>query len=243
MATPEKLKGATAAHVRKALALRADSGRIETSKRFFKTDKGEYGEGDQFLGVSVPEQREVVREFRGLSLSEIRKLLRSKVHEERLTALLLMVDLYRRQKDEKAREAIVRAYLADLKWVNNWDLVDSSAPQILGDWLLTRDRSLLYRQIESKRLFTRRVAILATQAFIKNGESADAFSLAEKLLGDPEDLLHKAAGWMLREVGEKVGEKELRGFLKEHAAEMPRTMLRYSIEKFPVAERRKWMGK
>lgn len=234
----------TAKSVSDSLRALASEERALASRRFFKTGPGESAEGDQFIGVKVPEQRLVVREYRGIALPEILKLLKSEIHEERLTALLLMVDLYRRsKKDEEKQGEIVAAYLKHLHYVNGWDLVDSSSPQILGNWLLPRDRAVLYELVKSPHLWMRRTGILATHELIKNGESEDALALAALLLGDQEDLMHKACGWMLREVGEKVGLGDLRGFLKLHAERMPRTMLRYSIEKLPPSEKKRWMGR
>ncbi len=234
----------TAAEVKKALAALATPEKSAASRRFFKTGKGEYGEGDRFLGVTVPDQRRCVRAFRGMEHNEIFKLLRSRTHEHRLTALLLLVDAYQRaKKDPLCRDLIVQGYLEHLRWINNWDLVDSSAPQIWGNWLLSRDRAPLYQQVQSQNLWERRIAMMATQELIKHGESRDALALAELLLSDPEDLLHKASGWMLREVGQKVALKDLRGFLKAHSQRMPRTMLRYAIEKLPEQERKSWLAR
>lgn len=229
----------TAEHVREALRALHDPARALGSARFFKTGKGQYGEGDRFLGVTVPAQRTVARAHRGLPLPEIEALLASAIHEERLTALVILVDAYA-GGDEKTKRACFDLYLRNLAWVNNWDLVDASAHLIVGDWLLTRDRRLLRELARSKILWERRVAMIATLAFIRAGESEDAFEIATLLLGDTHDLMHKAVGWMLREVGKRAGEDTLRAFLKEHAAEMPRTALRYAIEHFSEAERKAW---
>lgn len=232
-----------ASEVQESLRELADPQRAESHQRFFKTKKGQYGAGDQFIGVKVPEMRALVKNFRGIALKEILQVLKSPVHEDRQMALFLLVDAYEKAKKRpEEQEKVVAAYLKNLKYVNNWDLVDSSAPKILGDWLRTRDRSILDEQVRSTTLWTRRVAMVATQTLIRHGESQDALRLAEVLLDDQADLMHKASGWMLREVGEKVGLVELRGFLKKHAARMPRTMLRYAIEKLPPAERQKWMA-
>ena len=229
--------------VRSALRAVADPARAASSARFFKTAPGQYGHGDRFLGVTVPQQRAVARRFKALPLREALALLKSPWHEERLTALLILVGQFQRSKDARAREAIVKAYLKHLKWVNNWDLVDSSAGYILGAWLLDKDRALLYQLLKSERLWERRAAMIACQAFINAGESKDALAVAQRLLDDREDLMHKAAGWMLREVGKRVSVKALRGFLEAHAGRMPRTMLRYAIEHLGPAERRRWMGR
>lgn len=214
-----------------------------TSLRFFKTGPGEYAEGDEFIGVKVPQLRALAKTFPDVSLTEVVKLLKSVTHEARLLALFLMIALYRKAKhDDQLQERIIKAYLKNLKYVNNWDLVDSSASQLLGNWLLTRERSILYRQVCSPRLWTRRVAMVATHEFIRNGESKDALKLAALLLGDQEDLIHKAAGWMVREVGQRVSMHALQLFLRKHAKNMPRTMLRYAIEKLPAPERKAWMN-
>lgn len=234
---------ATANDVKRALRALADPERARHSQGFFKTGAGQYGEGDQFIGVRVPEQRKIARQFRGLPLDQISKLLKSAVHEDRLTALLLLIDAYERAEgDPEQQRRIVDAYLGHLRYVNNWDLVDTSAPKIWGSWLWSRDRAPLFEQIRSKRLWTRRVAMLASLEFIRHGEAEDALALSELCLADPEDLMHKASGWMLREVGERVGLVPLRRFLRKHSRTMPRTMLRYAIEKLPKPERERWLG-
>lgn len=231
----------TAKHVRAALAAAGDPARAISSARFFKTGKGQYGEGDRFLGVTVPGQRLIARAHRGLPLAEIAALLASGLHEERLTALLILVDTYERG-DDATKRSCFDFYLENLGRVNNWDLVDSSAHLIVGDHLLKRDRRLLRTLARSAKLWERRVAMIATLAFIRAGESKDAFEIATLLLDDEEDLMHKAVGWMLREVGKHVAEEPLRAFLKEHAAAMPRTALRYAIERFPAEERALWLA-
>jgi 3-methyladenine DNA glycosylase AlkD len=206
---------------------------------FFKTKEGQYGHGDIFLGVTVPEQRAIAKKFRDLSFEELHDLLHRDIHEARLTALLILVDQYKRAS-AKRKEQITRFYLRHAKRVNNWDLVDSSAPYILGDHLLKRDRAVLYRLARSRNLWERRIAIIATQAFIREGQFTDTLRISEILLTDSHDLIHKAVGWMLREVGNRSQLAEER-FLKEHAAKMPRTALRYAIEKFPPAKRKSYM--
>lgn len=228
-----------AAAVRAALRQQADATRARNVARFFKTGPGEYGEGDRFIGVTVPAQRKIAREFRELALPEVDALLQSPIHEERLTALFILVLQF--QRHEELREKIVRLYLRRLRFVNNWDLVDSSAPQILGAWLVDRPRDVLYKLATSKQLWERRVAMVATQRFINDGDSQDALKIAAILLKDRHDLIHKASGWMLREVGKRAGVEDLRRFLERHAATMPRTMLRYAIERFPATERALWM--
>jgi 3-methyladenine DNA glycosylase AlkD len=231
----------TAKSLRGALRAVADPVRAAASARFFKTGKGEYAEGDVFLGVTVPEQRRLVRAAGAVPLAESLRLLEGGAHEERLVALLTMVRAFERG-DENTRTAIAKAYLAHLRWVDNWDLVDSSAPYILGTWLLARDRKVLRRLARSKVLWERRVAMLATFAFIRAGEVDDALAIAETLLDDPHDLIHKAVGWMLREVGKRVDVDVLRSFLRQHAPRMPRTALRYAIEHLSPAERKRWLA-
>lgn len=230
----------TGGEVRRALKALATPARAKSSAWFFKTGPGQYGEGDRFMGVSVPQQRGVARRFGALPLAEAVRLLRSKIHEERLTALFILVRQYQRG-DPKAKAAVVKAYLANLEWVNNWDLVDSSAPYILGDWLKDKDPAPLYKLARSKDLWRRRVAMLSTAAFINAGRHQHTFALADLLLEDGHDLMHKAVGWMLREVGKRVDADLLRAYLTKNAARMPRTALRYSIEKFSPAERKRWL--
>ena len=204
---------------------------------FFKTGPGEYGEGDRFLGLRVPLLRELARAFRALPLAETLVLLDSPWHEERLLALFIMVHMYDKG-DNALRAAVFRAYLDNLSCVNNWDLVDASAAQIVGRHLRHTDRSLLHRLARSDNLWPRRVAIIATYHFIRDEDFRDTLDIATILLHDREDLIHKAVGWMLREIGKRDVETERR-FLDRHAATMPRTMLRYAIEKFPP-ELRAW---
>ncbi len=238
---PPAPRVATASDVSAALALLANEQRAAVSRRFFKTGAGQYGEGDAFLGVTVPAQRVVAKQFSALELPEVRKLLWSRYHEERLTALLILVRQFERSRKVPAKQqAIFAFYLASLTQINNWDLVDSSAPAIVGGYLFSRERKLLYELAQREHLWSRRVAILATQYFIRKGDLADTLALAEQLLGDPEDLIHKAVGWMLREVGHK-SVPTLKGFLDHHAQVMPRTMLRYALEKLTPEERAHYM--
>ena len=208
-------------------------------QRFFKTGPGQYGEGDRFLGVMVPATRLVVKEFADTPLPEIVKLLRSSWHEERLLALLLLVHQFERG-DEALRKKVISLYLKNTRYINNWDLVDLSAPKIVGPYLDKRSRALLYQLARSKSLWERRIAILASFHFIRQSDFGDCLALTELLLGDDEDLMHKAVGWMLREVGKK-DVSVLEGFLKKHYRRMPRTALRYSIERFPEAKRKKYL--
>ena len=233
----------TAAQVERILKSLGTPERAKSSAWFFKTGVGQYGHGDVFAGVTVPEQRKVARQFRDLPLAEIDKLLANKIHECRLTALLVLVGQYQKA-DATACERIVQFYLAHTSRINNWDLVDSSASYILGLHLLYADekkRKILYRLAKSKDLWERRIAIIATLAFIvRANDYADTLALAELLLSDTHDLIHKATGWMLREVGKRSPET-LRGFLRTRANQMPRTMLRYAIERFPEGERKGWL--
>jgi len=229
----------TAAEIRRKLAARAEPSRVPAVSRFFKTGAGEYGEGDVFIGVRVPALREVCRECRGAGLPEIRPLLRSAVHEERALALLLLVDEFHRA-DETGRRRAYEFYRAHTDFINNWDLVDCSAAAIVGRWLQDRDRTPLELLARSRSVWERRMAIVATYHFIKCGEFRDTLRIADILLEDSDDLIHKAVGWMLREVGKRSGSAERR-FLKTRAHRMPRTMLRYAIEKFPSAERQTYL--
>lgn len=207
--------------------------------RFFKTGKGQYGEGDLFFGVTVPEVRTVAKAYHDAPLSELAKLLEHEIHECRLTALLILVEQYKKGSP-KEQTGIVKFYLAYTKRINNWDLVDTSASAILGTHLCTRERTVLYKLLRSRNMWERRIAIIATHAFIRMGDYADTLSLATLLLSDREDLMHKAVGWMLREVGKK-SRPTLVSFLNEHAPHMPRTMLRYAIEHFSDGERQKYL--
>ena len=226
--------------IRALIRERADPSRIPVLQSFFKTGPGQYAAGDVFIGVTVPDLRKVCRECRGAALAEIEPLLKSEIHEERQLALLLLVDAFRMATDDE-RAAIYRFYLANTAFINNWDLVDSSASQIVGAWLAQRSRAVLTRLARSRSLWERRIAIVATHHLIKRGEFDDTFRIADLLLGDRHDLIHKAVGWMLREVGNRDGRAE-REYLKTRYTRMPRTMLRYAIEKFPEAERQRYLS-
>jgi 3-methyladenine DNA glycosylase AlkD len=214
----------------------ADEKVAEGLRRFFKTGPGQYGEGDQFLGIKVPTLRKLAREFRSLPLEGARNLLHSGHHEARLLALLVLVGSFEKG-GPASRRAIYDLYLANTARVNNWDLVDASAPAIVGGFLADRDREPLTRLAGSASLWERRIGVVATLHFIRRGEFADTLRLAGLLLGDREDLIHKATGWMLREVG-KRDQDVLEGFLAGHCRRMPRTMLRYAIERLPEERRR-----
>lgn len=228
------------AAIRDALAASANPRDVPVLQRFFKTGRGEYAEGDIFIGVRVPATRAVLRRCGAIGEATILALLRSPIHEERLLALLLWVRDFERG-DSTRRQAIYRGYLSNTEHINNWDLVDVSADPIVGGWLFARNRAPLRRLARSASLWERRIAVLATFHFIKHGESADTVALAERLLDDPHELIHKAVGWMLREVGKRVSSNALDAFLDAHAARMPRTMLRYAIERLPERKRRVYL--
>lgn len=231
--------GVSAAKMRRTLRALADPAIAEHSQRFFKTGAGEYGEGDRFLGIRVPVLRAQVKKHPAISRSEIQKLLKSPYHEERLLALLFMVREFFKG-DEEEKTALYEQYLNNTRYINNWDLVDCSAPQIVGAYLAGRDRKHLYQLVESKSLWERRIAIMATFHFIKQNEFEDTLRISERLLKDQEDLIHKAVGWMLREVGKRDLQVE-EEFLKKHYRKMPRTMLRYAIEKFTKSRRARYL--
>lgn len=241
----EASKSLTAKLVQEALAAIASPERAKGSAWFFKTGPGQYGEGDRFIGVSVPEQRKIAKQFRALPLPEVAKLLASPVHEHRLCALLILVLQHQTAKNAGEPERpIVDFYLEHLDHVNNWDLVDSSAPYILGDWIVGHpgDAKVLTMLADSEELWRERVAMVATAALIRVGRFDATLMLAERFLVHPHDLMHKATGWMLREVG-KQDEAALKRFLDAHAAAMPRTMLRYAIERLPAADRAIYLAK
>jgi 3-methyladenine DNA glycosylase AlkD len=206
---------------------------------FFKTGPGDYGEGDIFVGVRVPVLRTLVKEFEAADESTLHALLEAAVHEDRALALFILVRHFEKG-DEADRARIYRFYLDHTRRINNWDLVDLSAPQVVGGYLANRSRRPLYRLVRSKSLWERRIAILATFTFIRQGDFADTLALADLLLGDHEDLIHKAVGWMLREIG-KRDLAVLEAFLKPRCNTMPRTMLRYAIEKFPEPKRQAYL--
>jgi len=217
-----------------------DPEKARVLSRFFKTGTGEYGEGDIFLGIPVPLQRKIARKYPDLSLDDTHRLLSSKIHEHRLVALLILIFKYRRS-DGQGKSEIFNFYLQNTNGINNWDLVDLSAQHIIGDYLLTRDRSLLHKLARSKNLWQRRIAIVATFAFIRTQQFEDTLRIAEVLMPDKHDLIHKAVGWMLREVG-KRDEKRLEQFLKKFSGEMPRTMLRYAIERLDEHKRKAYLN-
>jgi len=227
---------------RQALRVFSNSAKAKLLQRFFKTAKGEYGEGDEFLGIMVPNIRLTVKKFwRCLSLADTVSILHSSFHEERLAALLVLVEKYRKGS-EKEKEQIFRIYLKNIRrHINNWDLVDLTAPHIVGDFLKQRRKDILVRLAHSKNLWERRVAILATFNFIYFGECLDTLKIAKILINDKQDLIHKATGWMLRETGKRCSVVVLEGFLQREIKRMPRTMLRYAIERLPEKRRLFWL--
>jgi len=208
-------------------------------QRFFKTGKGEYGEGDIFYGIKVPEQRIIAKQFSDLSLDDLKILITSKVHEERLIAVFILVEQFKKG-DDKKQKIIYDFYLKNRKGINNWDLVDLSAPKIVGAYLIDKEKDLLYKFAHSKDLWKKRISIISTQAFIREHFFEDTLDISEILLNDKHDLIHKAVGWMLREIGNLDLEIE-EEFLKKYYKTMPRTMLRYAIEKFPEKKRKSYL--
>jgi 3-methyladenine DNA glycosylase AlkD len=231
--------------VTSSLKALADPAKAQALSRYFKTGRGEYGEGDVFLGIMVPQTRQVARRYADIPLEEVRELLSSAIHEERLAGLLILVDKYRKAKgNEAGRKRIFDFYLANTQGVNNWDLVDLSTPEIISGYLLehVEERAVLHRLARSRNIWERRIAIMGTFRFIKERQFGDALKIAEMLLDDRHDLIHKAVGWMLREIGKRDQAAEER-FLKKHHRTMPRTMLRYAIEKFDGKKRSFYMKK
>lgn len=226
-------------NLRKDLKKLANPQKAKLLQRFFKTGKGEYGEGDIFLGVMVPKSRILAKKYKNFDLNDIGSMLESKIHEERLIALFILVDKY---KTTNHKKIIFHFYIKNTKYINSWDLVDLSASKIVGMHLLDKDRSILYKLAKSKNIWERRIAIISTFQFIDNNQFDDSLKIAKMLLGDQHDLIHKAAGWVLREIGKKDLKIE-REFLDRHYKKMPRTMLRYAIEKFPQSLRVHYLSK
>jgi len=227
----------TLADLRRELAAAADPQRARNLAWFFKTGKGQYGEGDKFCGITVPVQRKIARRYRHLRLADVKKLLKSRVHEHRFTGLEILVFQYE-AGDAVVQQKVFDFYLDNTQRTSNWDLVDGSAPYIVGRHLLARPRRILYRLAKSSNLWERRIAMVSTMAFIAQNDLDDTFAIATLLLGDKHDLIHKAVGWMLREAG-KRSQPALLDFLKRNYAAMPRTALRYAIERLPEAQRKR----
>ncbi|OGP93458.1 MAG: DNA alkylation repair protein [Deltaproteobacteria bacterium RBG_16_54_18] len=229
----------TTREIRTRLRRLGNKKRAKLSQRYFKTGPGEYGEGDIFLGITAPVLRTLAKEYQDLALADIIDLLRSAIHEERLLALLLLVRTYARA-DVDIKRRIYELYLQNTRYINNWDLVDLSAMHIVGTFLMGKSKKPLHDFATSNNMWERRIAVMATFYFIKGGEFAASLTIARKLLTDKEDLIHKAVGWMLREIGKRNLRIEEQ-FLKKHYQKMPRTMLRYAIEKFPEAKRQRYL--
>lgn len=226
--------------VRNELRKKSSPARAKTNAWFFKTKPGEYGEGDVFIGVTVPQVRAVAKKYRQMPLDNILDLLHSPEHEFRLAALIIMVERFKKAT-EPERDVLYETYLANTRWINNWDLVDTSAGCIVGGYLASRSKKKLTELARSENIWERRIAIIATFNFIMHGESVETLRIARILLNDPHDLIHKAVGWMLREVGKRCGQAIEEEFLKKHYKAMPRTMLRYAIERFAPALRKAYL--
>lgn len=231
----------TAKEIQKQLEDLSTPEKREFLPYFFKTGKGQYGEGDKFLGVVVPDTRKVAKQNKNIEFSEVKQLFNSEYHECRLCALLILVERFKKA-NEAERKDIYDFYLSHTHRINNWDLVDLSSQYIVGEYLLDKDRSILYKLADSELLWDQRIAVLATFPFIRKGDFKDLLALSEKLLHHKHDLMHKAVGWLLREMGKK-DKDVLIGFLDRFYKEMPRTMLRYSIEKLSIEERAHYMKK
>ena len=226
--------------LRKDVELLANPEKAKVLRGFFKTGSGQYGEGDVFLGIVVPASRKIAKKYADLALEEVLALLKSKIHEERLIALFILISQFKKG-DIQIKKEIFRLYLKHTAYINNWDLVDLSADKIVGAYLEKRPKEILYELARSESLWERRISIIATFHFIKEGEYVDTFAVASILLRDREDLIHKATGWMLREVGKRCSEEAEEVFLRKHLEEMPRTMLRYAIERFSPEKRRQYL--
>jgi len=226
-------------NIKKRLEQLASRETAEILQKFFKTGPGEYGEGDIFIGVRVPDLRKLAKEFQDIVTSEVRAFLASSIHEERFLALLILVRNYG-SGDDITKKKIYDLYLENTPFINSWDLVDGSAHHIVGAFLMGKNKAPLYRLAKSENLWERRIAIISTFQFIKHDQYQETLEIAKILLTDPEDLIHKAVGWMLREIGKRDGVAE-ETFLKKHYMKMPRTMLRYAIEKFPEPKRQRYL--
>ncbi len=224
-------------NIKRDLKKRINNNRAKNLQRYFKTRKGEYGEGDIFIGLTSQEIKDVAKKYQDLELNEIKELLLDNIHELRMVALRVLYHQYCKSKD---KNKIAKFYIKNAKRVNNWDLVDTSAPHILGDFLLNENRDILYRLAKSDNLWEKRISIISTFAFIRKNDFVDALNISEILLNDSHDLIHKAVGWTLREIGKKDRNTEEK-FLEKHYKKMPRTMLRYAIEKFPEELRKKYL--
>jgi 3-methyladenine DNA glycosylase AlkD len=218
--------------------------KAEILSRFFKTGKGQYGFGDLFLGITVPKSREIAIKYMSVSFDDIKKLMSNKYHEVRLISLLILVQKYKKSKTNIEKKKIVDLYLSQAKYINNWDLVDLSAHYILGDYIYNNKKEIkiIHALVKSKNLWEKRIAIISTFAFIYKTESKLTFEIVKYLINDKHDLIHKACGWMLREVGKRVNEGQLCLFIDQNYAKMPRTMLRYAIERLPEQKRKYYLN-
>ena len=210
------------------------------SLRFFKTDKGQYGFGDIFLGIRAPKIRLIAKKHIDISIIDMKTLIQSKYHEERFLGLIILVNKYAKTKDKKNRNQLYKIYVSSFKYINNWNLVDVTCPHVTGKHLIDKDRTILYKWAKSEDLWAKRIAMVSTFSFIRKNDLEDTFKIAEILLHDEHDLIHKAVGWMLREAGKRDLKRE-ETFLKKYYKTMPRTMLRYAIEKFPETKRQKYL--
>jgi len=235
----KEFKTMSVKEIKKKLNSLGNQEKAKKHQRFFKTGPGEYGEGDVFVGVTVPELRKLAKEYKTIDPNEIKQLLHSSIHEERLLSLFLLIHRYSKG-DESEKKRVYELYLKSTKFINNWDLVDSSAGQIVGVFLFNKSKKPLYDLVKSQNLWERRISIISTFYFIKHKQFSDTLKLSKILLSDKEDLIHKAVGWMLREVGKRDISIE-EDFLKKHYKNMPRTMLRYAIEKFPEPKRQRYL--
>ena len=226
--------------IEKELKLLGNDEKAKSLQRFFKTGPGQYGEGDVFLGITVPEQRKLARKYISLDFPGVQHLIKSPIHEYRLTGLLILVEQYKKSHD---KQQIVDFYLAHTQYINNWDLVDLTAEPIIGSYLLDKDRSILYKLAQSELVWERRIAIVATFEFIKQQQYQDTFKIAQILLYDQHDLIHKAVGWMLKEIGKRISQEVEEEFLRQYYKQMPRTMLRYAIEKFSDEKKKRYMSR
>jgi len=233
---PQRIKKITLEKLKGDVKNSSHKERAKNLSWFFKTKKGEYGEGDKFIGLTMPQIRQLAKKYKMLSIADLEKLVKSSVHEERMLALIIMTLRYPKEKDR-----FYKLYINSRQYINNWDLVDVTCHKIIGDYLLQKSRNVLYNFAKSKSLWEKRIAIISTAIFIQKNDFADTLKIAEILLLDKHDLIHKAVGWMLREVG-KRNKKVEEIFLKKHYKKMPRTMLRYAIEKFSEPERKAWLG-
>jgi 3-methyladenine DNA glycosylase AlkD len=231
--------GMNAREIRSHLRKLADKNKAKVLMGFFKTGPGHYGEGDVFLGIAVPVLRKAAKECGAPFVPDVLQLLRSEIHEERLLALLLLINMYTNGHDA-LKKKIYNIYLKNTRYINNWDLVDLSAPNIVGNYLMDKNRGPIYALARSRNLWKKRIAVLATFHFIRRNDFTDTLQISEILLDDDHDLIHKAVGWMLREVGKRDLRTE-EAFLRRHYKKMPRTMLRYAIERFPEVKRKKYL--